>query len=308
MNIDTFPCTYSLEKPSRAELQEILSKIKTKIATLESIITFYQTNNAKLNGWGKKLEDRKTAQSTRRNNTLTSYLDKELECTVHTMGVDTGTQDSCEAMSRLSQNVTSYLSNEADATASVGDYTWANKAEYVKSLKAEKEELEKQERLVQATLGKVNPLIGGILNSDPITIASIIDSHKDDKWLQFQFDSEEFKQDTSYSSSHTSIAASARVGGWFFSAGYSYSHSRSRSTFQDAMSKATLKAKGKLLRVHIKRPWFKPEIFDDRNLDFVSVINSYTCYDYDLMYLFYNLGLKYRWWGYNSRCTWKDFK
>ena len=248
----------------------MLSRIETKIATLDGIIFFYQTSNTTLDGWGKSLQNRKDEQSTKRNNALSSYLGKELECTIESMGVNTTGGKSCASMSKLSQDLTSYLANEADATANVGDYVWSNKGEYVKSLKAEKEELETQKQLVKASLGKVDPLIGGVLNSDPIVIASIIDSKKEDQWMQFAFDSEDFKQDTSYKSSHTSISASARAGGWFWSAGYSYSRSKSKTSFQDAMSQSTLKAKGKLLRIHIKRPWFKPEVFDDRNLNFVS--------------------------------------
>ena len=197
-----------------------------------------------------------------------------MECTVNNMGIPNADKP-CDQLTLLSQNLTDYLAREADAIASVGDYNWAsgNKATYIESLEAEKRELERKRGLVLGALGRIDPLVGSILNSDPVVIAGIIDSHKEDSWLEFAFNSEDYKSDTSYSSKYSSFSASASYNGWFARGGYSYSSSRSQSTYQSDMAKSSLKAKGKLLRVHIKRPWFKPEVFDDRNLVFVSSVN-----------------------------------
>lgn len=191
------------------------------------------------------------------------------------MGInDSSLSNACNDMATSSKSLSEYMDSEADATSSVGDYLWQsdNKKAYIKSLEREKAELQQKRSLINAALGKVDPLVGSILNTDPVAIAAILDAKKEDNWQVFQFNSEDYKSSTDYKSSHSSISASARAGGWFWSAGYSYSRSRSKSTYATRMSQSSMKAKGKLLRIFIKRPWFKPEVFDDRNLKFVSFV------------------------------------
>ena len=297
----------SLEKPSRTELQEILGRINGKINTIESIIAFYNLANAKLDGYSTQLDKRRENQTNDRNKYLNKFLQKELECTVYNMGIQ-GADRPCNEMASYSQNLTEYMAREADSIASVGEYNWApaNKATYIASLKNEKKDLERKRSLVLAALGKVDPLVGSILNTDPVTIAGIIDSRKEDSWLEFQFNSEDYKFSSSYKSSYSRVSASVRVGGWFWRAGYSYTRTTSRQTYESDMSQSSMKAKGKLLRVYIKRPWFKPEVFDDRNLEFVSCVMTilsiecvFTCYVY------YVSACQYRQWWHSARFTWK---
>ena len=264
----------SVGKPSRAELQDLLGKIKTKIAYVNGEIDFYSTKKPKLDEYGRRLESLRDAQSKRRSGAVTDFIERELECTVQNMGVDTGAADSCEAFMMSSNNLTTALRSEADSIANVGDYNWAsnNKAVYIESLKSKRTELENQQQLVLAALGKVDPLVGSIVNSNPDVIEAIIDSRKEDKWLQFEFNSEEEESKKTEKSSSKSSRFSVGYSGWFVSGSYSSQSSESKYELSDTMSKASLKAKGKLLRVFIKRPWFKPEVFDDRNLDFVSCI------------------------------------
>ena len=187
------------------------------------------------------------------------------------MGIQ-GSDNPCNEMVTSSQKLLNFSANAADAIASVGDYNWAsgNKVTYIESLEDEKRDLERKRGLILGALGKIDPLVGSILNSDPVMIAGIIDAHKEEGWLEFQFNSEDYKTTSNYRSSYNSFRAKARWGGWFARDGYSYSSSTSRTNYQTSLAQSSLKAKGKLLRVHIKRPWFKPEVFDDRNLVFVS--------------------------------------
>lgn len=258
-------------------MQEILGRINGKIETIDSVIAFYKSNNPTLDGYETQLNNRRTNQTSIRNTALNTYLQKELECTVRSMGINQGNDNSCGEMVVASHKLSNSSANEADAIASVGDYNWAtgNKATYIESLLAEKRDLERKRGLVLGALGKIDPLVGSILNSDPVVIAGIIDAHKEDSWLEFQYNSEDYKSSSSYKTSYKSFSARARWGGWFASAGYSYSSSSRRTNYQTSMAQSSLKAKGKLLRVHVKRPWFKPEVFDDRNLVFVSCKNYY---------------------------------
>ena len=250
----------------------MLSKINTQIQTIDGTIHFYQTTNEKFDEYARNLEERKDSQAQQKSNTLSSYLQKELECTVQNMGVN-ATENSCEDMTVLSQNLTSALNDESESRASVGEYTWSptNKEAYIRSLMEQKDNLQRQRELVQASLGKVDPLVGGILNMDSLAVASLIDSHKDDQWMHFEFDSEDYRNNEDYRSTHQHIDSS-RSTGWpgFWGTTRTFQHTQDTSSYQSSLAKASLKVKGKFLRVFIKRPWFKPEFFDDRNLNFVS--------------------------------------
>ena len=204
---------------------------------------------------------------------MNDFLQRELECTVRSMGINQGNADSCDQMVVAAQRFSNSSANAADSIASVGDYNWAssNKVTYIESLENEKRDLERKRGLILGALGKVDPLVGSILNLDPVVVAGIIDASKEDSWLEFNFNSEDFTSNSEYKTSYSQTSASARWGGWFARGGYSYSHTRSQQTYRANMAQSSLKAKGKLIRVHIKRPWFKPEVFDDRNLVFVSL-------------------------------------
>ena len=90
----------------------------------------------------------------------------------------------------------------------------------------------------------------------------------DSRWLQFQFDSSNSQFNSQYSQKHYSVSASFRGGGWFWSAGGSFSHSRSEQSFNSAMNRAEVKIAGELLRVTVQRPWFRPTLFKSKQFQF----------------------------------------
>lgn len=281
-------CFSSIKKPSRTELQGALGRINTRINTMKSTIAFYDRDDPSFNNYTELLSSRRDQQADIRDQTLRKYLRKELDCTVSKMGVSqVGSASSCKDMASLSKTLTDISANEADAIASTGDFNLGNRSKraYINSMWAKIKDLEEKKQKVEDALIDVDPLVGGILNADPITIASIRDAHADENWMEFQFNSDEYKSSSTYSSSYSQFSSSSRVNAWFVSGGHSYSRSRSQQNYESDMSQSSMNVKGKLLRVHIKRPWFKPEVFDDRNLEFVSYkfINAVQCH-YDIIY------------------------
>ena len=119
-------------------------------------------------------------------------------------------------------------------------------------------------------LGEMDPLTGGILDADQLAIANLSDTYKNDNWLQFSFDSNSMDERTEESSSYQLTTVSGGVHFLFFHISGSHTHSKQTSHFEQQLAQSKMKAKGKLLRVNIKRPWFKPEIFEDPTLNFVS--------------------------------------
>ena len=240
---------------------------------MKGTIAFYNRDIPLFDNYTRLLTNRQSTQASAKDQTLAQFLRKELDCTVQRMGVtQPGNGNSCQEMTDLSQKLASLSANEANTIANTGNFNLGNgsKRAYIDSLWAKIKELEGKKQKVEDALVDVDPLVGGILNADPITIANIRDAHADENWLEFQFNSDEYKRSSTYSSKYSQFSSRSRVGGWFFSAGHSYSRSTSQRSYESDMSQSSMNVKGKLLRVHIKRPWFKPEVFDDRNLVFVS--------------------------------------
>ena len=265
-------CFSSIKKPSRTELHETLGMINTRINTMKGTIAFYDRNDPSFDNYTELLTDRQSQQADKKDKILKQYLRKELDCTINKMGISQVGSGSCKDMTTLSQNLTTLSANEADAIASTGDFNLGDRSKhaYIDSLWAKISDLEEKKQKVEDALFDIDPLVGGILNADPIKIASIRDAHADENWMEFQFNSDEYKSSSEYSDSYSQFSSGSRVNTWFASAGYSYSRSKSQQSYASDIAQSSMKVKGKFLRVHIKRPWFKPEVFDDRNLEFVS--------------------------------------
>ena len=197
------------------------------------------------------------------------YLNAQLECMYQSMVND---NVKCDRYENKSADLLKKVSATAAAMANRDDYILnpSTKKDYLQYLKNERDRLTEEQNKILDTLEKTNPIIGSILSADQLTIANLSDSYKDDNWLEFSFDSEHDYQQTKKSSSHELVNKSWGLNFWFISIGIGSSTSQTDTTkYQQEMSNAKLKAKGKLLRVNIKRPWFKPEVFEDPTLNYV---------------------------------------
>ena len=273
-------CTYRVQKPSRSELQVLLGQLQTKIAFVKDEIAFLKSTNPKLDHYIKVLEDRKNANTASLKRTANSYISKELECSAQISNATTS-RNSCAEVSTLMDELDQSIYKEADSVANAGGYKWGNatKTTYIKKLLGKLDELKRQKQVAYGLLGTVDPLVGSIARSNRDAIDAVINSKKEDNWLKFEFKSEDYQKGTRSTSYSIKTGATIAGGyspalGWSNFGSTSHHYSKSKQEFDEAMVQASFNVKGKLLRVHIKRPWFKPEIFDDRNLDFVSCLKG----------------------------------
>lgn len=107
-----------------------------------------------------------------------------------------------------------------------------------------------------------------------------------DQWLQFEYNSERDSQSiaqSSYSATYSSYSRSSRYSrsyGWWWRRNYAASSStRSSSSSYSGthafsrLTQSKIKVKGKLLRVVVQRPWFRPEIFKNKRFKVVSLMS-----------------------------------
>ena len=263
---------YRVEKPSRSELNHLLGEIQADIEYVNEEINFYETANSALDRVANRLSAKKSNQSQQRQNLTDQYLEQELECSASNMDAS-DTEEVCDRFSATSKTLTDSLAQESMAIAIAEEFPWNAdyKASYIELLKARRDALEGEKRRVLDVLGSVSDTFVGFLESDREIIASVIDSKKEDNWLQFEYNSEEEKKSSKSFRSKKSYKQNIDVKWWGRTfVGHHTKHTTTNSSSTNKTSKIELKVKGKLLRVHIKRPWFKPEVFDDKNLDFVS--------------------------------------
>ena len=208
-------------------------------------------------------------------NAVSSFVESELECSVQNMGIDTGPTDSCEAMSNNSISLQEALRKKAEAFANerLGVFSGKSKIDYLKDIKSK---LERKRNKIRALLREAEPMINSILKSDPEVVEAVINSAREDQWLQFTFDSKEMESSSDFTTFNIRSEHKKRSGNFFNRKTTTNVKTYAQQKFDEEMNQADLKVKGKLLRVHIKRPWFKPEIFDDGKLNFVSYMVRIT--------------------------------
>ena len=264
-----------LQRPSRAQINQMLSKLNAKLNAIDQIIQFYgqpaQSHVQTLQGYLQNLKTEFTQKQTAVNSKMSTYLTAQLECMYDRM-TTSDWRTVCNHYENVSTELLQSLEDEAIAMANRDDFllNTRNAEDYIKYLNNQKDELNRQHQQLYALLGEMDPVTGGILDADQLAIANLSDAYKDNNWLEFSFDQASSYERTQASSYHESISASGGTHFLFFHIGASYTHTKDTSHFEQHLANSNMKAKGKLLRVNVKRPWFKPEIFEDPTLYFVS--------------------------------------
>ena len=262
------------QKPTRAELQNLLGRVEAKLAFIRGLLHYY--NNLAQRGiwsvYNTQLKENQKNSTGALKGVVSKFVESELECSVQNMGIDTGPADSCKIMSEQSILLRSALRKEAEAIAHYGSFN--KRTGIVNMLNDTRSKLETKRDNILKALREVNPLLGSIIKSNPDVVESVINSRREDQWLQFEFDSKEMDANSQYTSIKTRSTYKRRSGGWFSRTTTTRTTTYTNQQFESEMNQADLKAKGKLLRVNIKRPWFKPEVFDERKLNFVSCLPS----------------------------------
>ena len=111
-------------------------------------------------------------------------------------------------------------------------------------------------------------------------VASITDDKVtlDDAWTKFEYDSE-----SSYITTDKHVTAhntASSIGLYLtdnIGLGLAIQKGKATADLKQAINAASTKVSGELLRVSIKRPWFKPELFEDPSLSFVSLLSVWDC-------------------------------
>ena len=217
-----------MQRPSRAQLNQILGRVNAKINVIDQISEFYTSASTDpsysyLNHTFAKIQQQLPAK-------VQKYLTAQLKCMNYSMSHpnDSASHSICDDYEHNSEELLQSLSDEAVAMADRDDYMLnpRNKDDYVKYLNSQKAELIGQRERLYTMLGEMDPLTGGILDADQLAIANLSDTYKDDNWLQFSFDYDSMDEQTEESSSYELTTVSGGVNFLFFHIGGSHTHSK----------------------------------------------------------------------------------
>ena len=241
-------------------------KVRAKIGAIDAMMNATRSSNTNVNNL--KTSYSNLQMESKRN--ITTYLQEELQCVADS----TGRGRNCVSYDTSRDDIIQGLAEEAEmfATYQHVNYYYQFYDSYIKSLQNEKNKLETQLQSIESLLGEATPYLGGLLDATPLEVASLQDTYRDREWLQFEFDSSQFEEQKDAESTSESITADMGFHILFFHVGGSYSYNKDTTYNSDQLAQSRMRVKGEMLRVNIKRPWFKPELFDNPELDYVSFI------------------------------------
>ena len=281
-----------LQKPSRDQLQVILGKIRSKINAVDIMVNSLENKASEIDGnVGTLLTTYNSSQSTSDGKTE-AYMQHQIACLVTDDADVDATKTKIDNYDTSKDEALTALTAES---ASSFNYEFANYfhssgAEFKNNLLQQKRTLQDEYTRVEGLLTDSSAFEEQLLSSSQLEIADLTNEKKDDEWFQFEYSSKQFRKSTAEG---PSLSVTSQMHGAFQYFALAAGIFRPKPTFSEQLSSSEMTVKGELLRVTIKRPWFKPGLFDDPDLTYVSTVSLTR----------YNRALQVSAWETSKQCT-----
>ena len=187
--------------------------------------------------------------------------------------------DPCNKLSEATDNAVDATFQNAQASSEYfsSSFLLNSNNQYSSFLKGRIDALEREIRDIDAQLEDLKAsqvYLGGVADSKEFEALNRQGNETlqdyDSEWMQFEFDSDSSHIHTDEHKSSLNVAAGMGGGVKGASLDASGYYGKSTADLMQAVNSASLKASGELLRVTIKRPWFRPSLFENPLLYFVS--------------------------------------
>ena len=186
-----------------------------------------------------------------------------------------GEEDPCDQFEESADTVEDTTFENAGATANYFSAAFLLKPnqQYQNYMQARMTALEREVTVINTKLNNLedSQLYLGEIAEAMSADLNVKEEQDFNQWMNFHFNSETTRTSSSGFSFgfHLSVGGSVGIPG-VGSGSRSHSLGLQYSETRKAFSNAKLQVSGQLLRVVIKRPWFKPSLFDNPILNFVS--------------------------------------
>lgn len=254
------------------------SMLESEKSALQSMIDFNKQNqgNSQSNTTLKNLQQKvDTAKSNQENKTNEAMRDR-INCINQGSNQANSKNDPCINLKASTEGAVDATFQHAQLQSEYfsASFLLQSKGQYNSFLGTRIQALENQLQDIDEMLNNTTPYLGNIAESrefqDLNKILNETEQNLDDEWEQFEYDSDSSHIDTKQDSNSVNVAAGLGVGAPGFGVQASANYGKTTTDLQQAVNSASLKVSGEVLRVTIKRPWFKPSIFEDPELSFVS--------------------------------------
>ena len=257
--------------------------LQSQINTLSAAVRFTSESQDKAKQTSDALERRVDYRSKKRDNATRDTINAHIECMNRTSANEfqsqtTEGEDPCDQFEQEADSAVDETFEQAGASSEYFTATLLLKSDeqfqhYMQSRIAA---LERQKAELDTQLDN--------LNDEQVYLGEIVESPEfkalnesgggdfDDKWLKFYYNSDSTHINTQHETN--SISANVRISNKLTTTANAQ-FGLDTEEMKKAFNSAKLQASGELLRVFIKRPWFKPSLFDNPTLKFVS--SKQTC-------------------------------
>ena len=279
--------TYSFHSSDRPPTRDMLiarrSVLQSELDTLQTAVRVVsesknqqaaqQTTNA--------LEQRVNATSNERDEATEAAINARNRCIQKQANEggesgegDDSEQDPCAQFEESADRVEDTMMKNAGATAN-----YLSAAFLLKSNQQYRNYMQARMTALEREISELNTQLDN-LEGDQVYLGEITESIGElngrgeeglDQWMKFSYNSETTHVRTTETKFGINLSVGAKLevpnvasGTGSLNTGFEFAELRK------AFSNAKLQASGKLLRVFIKRPWFKPSLFDNPILNFVS--------------------------------------
>ena len=266
------------------------SMLQSELDTLNATAQFISVGQGKAEQATNALEQRVNYTSQKRDNATKAAVNTRNECMNNratNTSQSTGAEDPCNKFQQAANSAVDATFQQAQASSEYFSASFLLKSneQFQNFMQSRMAALERQITQLNSQLDNLKGnqvYLGEIAESEELkAINENGEQDHDSQWLKFDYNSDSTHIDTEQETQSTSVSAGISVGfGPAASVGLSSHYGEGTAEMKNAFNSANLQASGELLRVFIKRPWFKPSLFDNTILNFVSVTDAMHVHTY----------------------------
>ena len=260
------------------------SMLQSELETLNATIRFISEGQEKAEEATDAMEQRVNYTSEKRDNATKAAVDARNACMSKkatnktSTSTKKGKKDPCKAFQQEANSAVDATFQNAAASSEYFSASFLLKSnkQFQGFMDSRISALERQISEINDQLDRLKPnqvYLGEIAESSDLkTINEAGEQDFDSQWLKFDYSSDSTHIDTEQETSSLNVAAGVTANlSPTQNIGLAGHYGKATSEMKNAFNSANLQASGELLRVFIKRPWFKPSLFDNPILNFVSI-------------------------------------
>ena len=253
------------------------SLVESEISTLTTMMAFANSTKKEAQQTLDTLNQTVATASADQKNKTEEAIKARYECLKSNASL--GQQsESCQKLKSATESAVDSTFTQAQVNAQYQSaaFTLNSEQKFNSFLNVRVLSLQQELAELESELRHTEPYLGPVADShdfqDLNKLLNETEQNLDDEWLQFEYDSDSSHVNGSQEANSVNVAFGLSVGipnG--LGLGLGVNVGKGDTDLKQAISSASVKVAGELLRVTIKRPWFKPSIFEDTTLYFVSL-------------------------------------